>query len=85
MGAYTRRTQGTCAKAVTVELDGKTIKSVAFDGGCPGNTTAIAKIVRGMDMDHVVGLFKGHQCGARGTSCADQLALTLEEAYAKSA
>ena len=30
-------TQGTCSKKIFVELDGKKIKSVAFEGGCNGN------------------------------------------------
>ena len=75
--AYVYKTKGTCSKSITVDLDGKTIKSVAFEGGCNGNTTGIAELVVG-----IIGRVKGTTCGARPTSCPDQLAHALEEAYA---
>ena len=36
MSKYEYKTQGTCSKKITVELDGKIIKSVQFEGGCAG-------------------------------------------------
>lgn len=39
---YTYKTRGTCARHITVELEGNTVKSVEFDGGCSGNTQGIA-------------------------------------------
>ncbi len=79
---YEYKTKGTCSRKITVELEGKIIKSVEFEGGCAGNTAGIAKLVAGMDMDHVVERFAGNTCGARPTSCPDQLAKALQEAYA---
>ena len=79
---YEYKTKGTCSRKITVELEGKIIKSVEFEGGCAGNTAGIAKLVAGMDMDHVVERFAGNTCGARPTSCPDQLAMALQEAYA---
>ena len=34
---YVYQTKGTCARSITVELDGKTIKKVSFEGGCNGS------------------------------------------------
>lgn len=79
---YEYKTKGTCSRKITVELEGKIIKSVEFEGGCAGNTSGIAKLVAGMDMDHVIERFAGNTCGARPTSCPDQLAKALQEAYA---
>ena len=79
---YEYKTKGTCSRKITVELEGKIIKSVEFEGGCAGNTAGIAKLVAGMDMDHVIERFAGNTCGARPTSCPDQLAKALQEAYA---
>ena len=31
--AYVYKTKGTCSRSITVDLDGKTIKSVTFEGG----------------------------------------------------
>lgn len=81
---YAYRTKGTCSRLIEVELDGDTIKEVAFVGGCDGNLKAISKIVRGMTVDDVAKVFEGNTCGPRDTSCADQLVRALREAQAAS-
>ena len=35
------KTKGVCAKNISYELDGTKIKSVNFEGGCPGNLLGI--------------------------------------------
>ena len=82
MFSYTYQTKGTCSRAIEVVLDGKTIQSVSFAGGCPGNLAGISKMVEGMDLDFVIGKLAGTRCGNRPTSCPDQLAIALREAYA---
>ncbi|BAL84191.1 hypothetical protein SELR_24830 [Selenomonas ruminantium subsp. lactilytica TAM6421] len=82
MSTYEYKTQGTCSKKITVELEGKIIKAVKFEGGCAGNLSGISKLVVGMDIDHVIERFAGNTCGPRPTSCPDQLAIALKEAYA---
>lgn len=79
---YEYKTQGTCSKKIKLELDGKKIKHVEFEGGCNGNLKGISRLVQGMDMDFVVERFAGNTCGNRPTSCPDQLAKALQEAYA---
>lgn len=74
------KTKGTCSQAIQLELDGDIIKSVKFVGGCQGNTLGIASLVKGMNVDEVIAKLKGTNCGGRGTSCPDQLALALEAA-----
>ena len=71
--------QGVCSKNIHVMLDdeGKTIESIQFKGGCPGNLAAISKLVAGMPVDFVVEKLEGNTCGARATSCADQLSKAL--------
>ncbi|MGN8831494.1 TIGR03905 family TSCPD domain-containing protein [Selenomonas montiformis] len=81
MYEYEYRTKGTCSRRITVRLNGKTIEQVAFEGGCNGNLSGIAKLVRGMDIDFVISRFRGNRCGNRPTSCPDQLAVALREAY----
>lgn len=82
MSTYVYTTKGTCSRKITVELDGKIIKKVAFEGGCAGNLSGISKLVVGMDIDHVIERFSGTVCGAKPTSCPDQLSIALREAYA---
>ena len=81
MSVYHYKTKGTCARSIDVELEGKTIKQVSFEGGCTGNLKGISKLVEGMDMDLVIERFKGNTCNNKPTSCPDQLAIALREAY----
>ena len=37
------KTKGVCSQAIEVEVDGDTVKSVQFVGGCNGNTKGIAQ------------------------------------------
>lgn len=78
--AYTYKTQGTCSTAIDVELDGDIVKSVAFTGGCNGNTKAVAKLVEGLTVDQVVERLSGITCGFKNTSCGDQLSKAVVEA-----
>ena len=82
MSIYEYATKGTCSRKIIVELDGKIIKRVAFEGGCAGNLAGISKLIVGMDIDHVIERFSGTKCGAKPTSCPDQLSIALREAYA---
>ena len=77
---YTYRPQGVCSQAITVDLEGDVIKSVAFMGGCNGNLKAIAKLVEGMTVDEVAAVLEGNTCGPRPTSCGDQLVKALRAA-----
>ena len=77
------KTKGVCSQAIEVEVDGDTVKSVQFVGGCNGNTKGIASLVQGMKVDEVIKRLKGTDCGGRGTSCPDQLAKALETAKAQ--
>ena len=79
---YTYKTKGTCSTQIDLELEGNIVHNVKFTGGCNGNTTGISELVVGMNIDDVIGRVKGTKCGARPTSCPDQLAHALEEAYA---
>ena len=80
---YTFTTHGVCSRQIVLDLDGTTIKEVAFIGGCHGNTQGISALVRGMDAEDAIERLEGINCGGRGTSCPDQLALALEAALAE--
>ena len=84
MANFSFRTQGVCSQEVSFELDEQgNVHNVQFVGGCPGNLTAISKLVEGSNARQVATLLKGNDCGGKGTSCADQLARALEKALAK--
>ena len=75
--------RGVCSQMINVELDGDTIESVSFMGGCNGNLKAISKLVKGQDAHDVIKTLEGNTCGRRDTSCADQLAQALKAALAE--
>lgn len=77
---YTYTTHGVCSRQIMIDLDGETIKEVAFLGGCHGNTQGVSALVKGMNAYEAIERLKGIRCGGRSTSCPDQLATALEEA-----
>lgn len=70
-------TKGTCSSAIDIEVENNIVKSVAFTGGCNGNTKGVAALVSGMNIDEAISKLSGITCGMRGTSCPDQLAKAL--------
>lgn len=73
----TYMTTGTCSKAINYEVVDGVVTKCEFIGGCPGNTSGVAKLVVGRKVEDVITLLKGIRC--RGdTSCPDQLAHALE-------
>ncbi len=79
------KTSGVCSRMIHLELDGDTVKSVEFEGGCNGNTQGVASLVRGMKATDAIERLKGIKCGFRPTSCPDQLAQALEIALKEQA
>ncbi len=76
---YTYKTNGVCSRSIAIELEGKIITSVKFEGGCNGNTKGISALVVGMNIDDVINKLDGIRCGFRSTSCPDQLSKALSE------
>ena len=85
MKTFTFKTSGTCSRAIELNIEGDTIVSGQFIGGCPGNTMGIASLIRGMKIADAIERMKGIHCGNRPTSCPDQLALALEAYLAENA
>jgi len=77
---YTFRTHGVCAQFIEFDLTDGIVRDVVFYSGCNGNLKAIGKLVEGKPATELIALLKGNLCGNKGTSCADQLAIALEDA-----
>ena len=77
------RTKGVCSRMIKLELDGDTIRSVEFVGGCSGNTQGVARLVECMKVDDAIARIEGIKCGPRPTSCPEQLAQALRQATGK--
>ncbi len=66
---------------ICFDLEGNIVKNIEFTGGCNGNLKAISKLVDGWTVEQIEEKLRGNTCGRRPTSCADQLALAVREAY----
>lgn len=78
---YTYKTHGTCSSHIQLELDGNILKEVKFIDGCDGNAKGIAKLAEGMTVEEIMKRLSGIQCEGKCTSCPDQLAKAVDEAY----
>ena len=78
---YSYRTKGVCSTQINFDLEGDVITNVEFISGCNGNLKAISKLVNGMTVDQIEGYLRGNTCGYKSTSCADQLAIAVRQAY----
>ncbi|SCW43760.1 uncharacterized protein TIGR03905 [Ruminococcaceae bacterium YRB3002] len=80
MAHYTYQPRGVCSVQIDYDIvDGK-IHNLVYIGGCNGNLKAIGRLVEGMDAKQVADILRGNKCGMKGTSCADQLARSIDEA-----
>ncbi len=80
---YSYNTKGVCAMEIQFDLNGNVVRNIKFYGGCDGNLKAISKLCDGMTVDEIERKLRGNTCGRKPTSCADQLARAVREAYQK--
>ncbi len=78
---YTYKTEMTCSSEIHFNIDGNVITNISFVGGCNGNLKAISKLVDGWTVEKIEQYLLGNTCGRRPTSCADQLAKGVRQAY----
>lgn len=78
---YNYKTQMTCSSLITFDINKNVITNIKFTGGCNGNLKAISKLVDGWTVEQIEEKLLGNTCGFRPTSCADQLAKAVRQAY----
>lgn len=76
---YEYTPKGVCSMKMIFEVEGNIVKSLKIIGGCPGNTVGVSKLIQNKNIDEIIQMLKGIPCGAKGTSCPDQVAIALEE------
>lgn len=76
---YRYKPSGVCSREMIIDLDGNIIKKLTIIEGCAGNTVGVSRLIEGMNINEAIRRLKGIPCGAKGTSCPDQLAKALEE------
>lgn len=75
---YANTCREVCSQQIAVAVKDGVILEAAFAGGCSGNTQGLAKMIVGHTVQDVIARLEGTHCGARETSCPDQLARTLK-------
>ena len=65
---YSYKPSGVCAQNISFDIDGDKITNVSF-------------LVDGMTVDEIENKLLGNTCGFKPTSCADQLAKAVRQAY----
>lgn len=78
---HTYKTRKTCSSQISFELEGNVVKNVSFIGGCNGNLKALSSLVDGLTVEEIEKRVKGIKCGFKDTSCSDQLAIAVRQAY----
>ncbi len=83
MAHYTYSPKGVCSVKIDYDIDDEgRIHNLEYERGCNGNLKAIGRLVEGRDAKEVADILRGNLCGGKGTSCADQLAKSIDEAIA---
>jgi len=80
---YDYRTENTCSKFISFDLEGNVVRNIEFFGGCNGNLKAIQTLVDGWTVEQIEAKLKGITCGGKNTSCSDQLSRAVRAAYEK--
>ncbi len=70
--------KGVCANHFTIEVENGVIQSVKIDGGCPGNTVGVSRLLKGMKVEDAIARLEGIRCRVKPTSCPDQVAQALK-------
>ena len=78
---YVYQTEMVCAQEIHFHLEDDVVTQIAFIGGCNGNLKAISKLVDGWTVSQIEEKLLRNTCGRRPTSCADQLAKAVRQAY----
>ena len=78
---YVYETTGVCSMEIRFHLEDNVVSGISFLGGCNGNLKAISVLLEGFTVEQIESKLLGNTCGRRPTSCADQLAKAVRQAY----
>lgn len=78
---YEYNPKGVCPMKISFDIEGDVVSNIEFLGGCSGNLKAISKLVDGWKVEDIEKALSGNTCGMKKTSCADQLAAAVRQAY----
>ena len=71
--------RGVCCTRIRYEIREGCLFNVRFTGGGHGNGQGLASLLEGMPAGEARKRLSGISCEAKGTSCPDQLACSLQQ------
>ncbi len=71
--------KGVCARSFSIDVEDGVIQDVRTVGGCAGNLLGLSGLLKGMRQEDAIARLEGIPCGAKPTSCPDQIAIALKE------
>lgn len=81
MKHYEYKPIGVCSSLIEFDLDEDgNIHNLKFTNGCPGNLSAISKLLEGRKAEEMMQILDGNTCRSKNTSCADQLSKAIKKA-----
>lgn len=69
--------EGVCSKCMEVTVEDDILVDLKSMGGCNGNLQGIKALAMGRPLSEVIEKLSGIRCGAKNTSCPDQVARAL--------
>lgn len=79
MKTITYQPKGVCSRHMEIDMENGVIQAVRVQGGCSGNLQGICSLLVGMTGEEAISRMEGIRCGAKATSCPDQLAQALKQ------
>lgn len=77
---YEYQPSGVCSKLFRLEVDDDgTVRHAEVVGGCSGNLQGVCRLIEGRKASEVAATLSGIKCGAKPTSCPDQLSKVLAQ------
>lgn len=71
--------KGVCSQEYTIEVEEGIIRRIQVVGGCNGNLQGLSALLQGMPVEEAIARMEGIRCGARVSSCPDQIAQALKQ------
>ena len=72
--------KGVCSRLMEIDVENDVISHVKVVGGCNGNLQGVSRRLEGMKVEEAISRIEGIRCGAKPTSCPDQIAQALKQA-----
>ena len=69
--------KGVCSRKMIIDVENGKVEGLQVIGGCNGNLQGISSLLKGMKVEEAIARLEGIRCGAKQTSCPDQIASGL--------